>query len=78
LYDMGLAGVLKKYQNKILEADFETASPLEVEDKLNILIYNFNLLEKVTIEDIARFHLEFELIHPFQDGNGRIGRFINS
>lgn len=73
---MGLAGVFKKYSNKILGADFETANPWEVEDKLNIIINKYNNLTKVTIDDIARFHLEFEKIHPFQDGNGRIGRFI--
>lgn len=76
LYDLGLAGVFKKYSNKILGANFDTASPWEVEDKLNILINIFNNLKEVTIEDIAKFHLEFERIHPFQDGNGRIGRFI--
>lgn len=76
LYDMGLAGVFKKYQNKILGANFDAANPWEVEDKLDILIKNLYLLEKVTLDDIARFHLEFELIHPFQDDNGRIERFI--
>ncbi len=76
LYDLGLAGVFKKYSNKILGANFDTASPWEVEDKLNILINIFNNLKEVTLEDIAKFHLEFERIHPFQDGNGRIGRFI--
>ena len=49
---------------------------MEVEDKLNNLITWYNSLQNVTIEDIARFHFEFECIHPFQDGNGRIGRFI--
>ena len=76
LYDMGLAGVFKKYANKILGANFNTANPWEVEDKLNNLITWYNSLQNVTIEDIARFHFEFECIHPFQDGNGRIGRFI--
>ena len=76
LYDMGLAGVFKKYANKILGANFNTANPWEVEDKLNNLIIWYNSLQNVTIEDIARFHFEFECIHPFQDGNGRIGRFI--
>lgn len=76
LYDMGLAGVFKKYANKILGANFNTANPWEVEDKLNNLIIWYNSLQNVTIEDIARFHFEFECIHPFQDGNGQIGRFI--
>lgn len=76
LYDMGLAGVLKKYSNRILGANFNTANPWEVEDKLSDLINNYNSLQNVTIDDIIRFHFEFECIHPFQDGNGRIGRFI--
>ncbi|MGL4740711.1 MAG: Fic family protein [Sarcina sp.] len=76
LYDLGLAGVFKKYANKILGANFDTANPWEVEDKLSILINEFNSLVEPTIEDIAKFHLVFEQIHPFQDGNGRIGRFI--
>lgn len=76
LYDMGLAGVFKKYANKILGANFNTANPWEVEDKLSNLIDWYNSLKNVTIADIARFHFEFECIHPFQDGNGRIGRFI--
>lgn len=76
LYDNGLAGVFKKYPNRIIEVDFETTHPLEVEDRLNSLINNYNSLEEITIEDLLKFHLEFERIHPFQDGNGRIGRFI--
>ncbi|ELC8395540.1 Fic family protein [Clostridium perfringens] len=76
LYDMHLAGVFKKYGNKILGANFETVEPQEVEYRLSKLIDKYNNLSKPTMEDICRFHLEFEKIHPFQDGNGRIGRFI--
>ena len=36
----------------------------------------YNLLEKVTIKEIIEFHARFEKIHPFQDGNGRVGRVI--
>ena len=40
------------------------------------LLSDWNELKTVTLKDIADFHYKFEHIHPFQDGNGRIGRFI--
>lgn len=36
----------------------------------------YNFLEKITIKEIIAFHFRFERIHPFQDGNGRVGRII--
>ena len=36
----------------------------------------YNSLEKITINEIVEFHVRFERIHPFQDGNGRVGRII--
>ena len=54
----------------------ETSKPTEVAKEMKDLIAWYNSLKKVTFEDIVEFHYRFETIHPFQDGNGRIGRLI--
>ena len=54
----------------------ETAMPKEVPQKMKDLIKDFNSQKAMTIEDIIDFHYQFECIHPFQDGNGRVGRLI--
>ena len=69
-------GMWKQYENKLRNVDLKLASPLEVDNLMFNLISDWNEKTNVTINDIAKFHYKFELIHPFQDGNGRIGRFI--
>ena len=54
----------------------ETAKPEEVAGRVQDLLKGYNNLKKVTINDIVAFHAEFERIHPFQDGNGRVGRLV--
>lgn len=48
----------------------------DVEKDLDKLLKEYNNLKKVTLEDIIEFHYNFECIHPFADGNGRVGRMI--
>ena len=54
----------------------ETSKPSEVHKHMKALIDKYNAKENVTVEDIVEFHAEFEYIHPFQDGNGRVGRLV--
>lgn len=54
----------------------ETSKPSEVARDMRTLLERYNARDNVTIEDIIEFHAEFEYIHPFQDGNGRVGRLI--
>jgi len=54
----------------------ETSKPSEVHEQMKALLEKYNSKETVVIEDIVELHAEFEYIHPFQDGNGRVGRLV--
>lgn len=54
----------------------KTSSPKQVAKDMQNLMEWYNCLSKVTIKEIIEFHARFEKIHPFQDGNGRVGRII--
>lgn len=69
-------GCWKKYENRLRGVDIKLALPDEVDSLMFDLIMDWNENNNPTIEDITKFHYKFEMIHPFQDGNGRIGRFL--
>lgn len=56
--------------------DSKTTPPSKVKGEIAKLIIDYNEKSNITFEDIVEFHYSFESIHPFQDGNGRVGRLI--
>lgn len=73
--ERGFAGCWKKIPNMISGSPVVLAQPWEVDIKIDELISSWELSDK-DFKSIVKFHSEFEMIHPFQDGNGRVGRFI--
>ncbi len=69
-------GVYRRVPVRIMGAAHETAQPYLIVTKMEELLRNYLASEEHIVTKLARFHIEFEGIHPFIDGNGRTGRLL--
>jgi len=72
--DYSVIGDYKKYPNEV--GQIKTASPKDVSVLVQDLLRKYTNKSKIDLYDVAEFHAAFEKIHPFYDGNGRVGRLI--
>ncbi len=70
------AGFYRKHQVRIVGADIPTANYLKVPQLMKKIVKDINRKNKDIVSQVAKTHSQFEQIHPFSDGNGRIGRLI--
>ena len=72
--DWFAVGDYKRLPNEV--GGMDTCPPEEVHRQMKALLSEYNHMKQKSFEDILDFHVRFEQIHPFQDGNGRVGRLL--